>query len=85
MDNNNPDIWPNLKPITEYEKQVIEKLLKDTNPNNKLIYLDMSELIKKYLINSPNNILQEGKYKYKPLLYERLLIPFISNPPDKII
>ncbi|MDR2640715.1 MAG: hypothetical protein LBC61_05410 [Candidatus Peribacteria bacterium] len=49
-----PEYAPNVTKITEQEKQILKQVLLQANPDNKLIYLDCSDLCKKYLLSGPN-------------------------------
>jgi lipopolysaccharide biosynthesis glycosyltransferase len=73
--------YPNKLSLNQIK--TCEKILKQYNKNNTFTEIDVSALIKKYLLKGPN--MKMKGYKYPPFLYARYLIAFLENIPDKII
>lgn len=71
---------PNFRPITNEQASRLEVLYQETNPQNKVILIDVKELYKRELGSSPNN-----KTAYTPYTLLRLLADKIDILPDKIL
>jgi lipopolysaccharide biosynthesis glycosyltransferase len=66
---------------------VIKRIIKKYNKKNTFREVDVSELVKKYLLipTSPNSHSENKLYKFNAYLYIRLLYPYVKNMPKKII
>lgn len=74
------DSNPNFAPFSEKQIELLDKVLKNKNPNSKAIKVDVTELYKKHMIHGKNH--QTG---YTPYTLLRLLIDKMQNLPDKMI
>lgn len=67
-------------PITEKQRLFIDSVCKESNPLSKVSVIDVSELYRRNLINSPN-----AKSKYTPYALLRLLAHMVPSMPDKVL
>jgi hypothetical protein len=66
---------------------ILQDILTNANPNNKLHYYDVSDLLRKYMlggINESKDSWLKG-YSFISMLFIRYLIPFIPNIPNKML
>ncbi len=68
-----------FKPMSESQRLFIEKVYKQANRNSKVFLIDVGELFKKHLCNSPN-----AKTDYTPYSFLRLFADRLDLP-DKIL
>lgn len=72
---------PKFTPIEDDQIEFIDKMVKETNPNSKVVKVDVTELYKKELGGSPN----EGSY-CTPYTLLRLLADKVEGmPEDKLL
>lgn len=74
------DIKPAYKPISEEECAFLDGVVKEYNPENRVVRIDVTELYKRELGGSPN----EGAY-CSPYTLLRLLADLVEGMPDKLL
>lgn len=70
----------NFAPITQKQAEYIEKILKQTNENSKVVLLDLSDIFMETMIDSVNL-----KNHFTPYSMLRLYADIVPEIPDKII
>ena len=73
-------IKPSYTPISEAECAFLDGLVKEYNPENRVVRIDVTELYEKELGGSPN----EGAY-CSPYTLLRLLADLVDGMPDKLL
>lgn len=74
------DVDKAFKPITEKDRQIIEKKLKERNNESKVTLVDETKIYKEEMIKNVNK-----KTHYTPYIFLRLLSDKIEILPDKIL
>ncbi|MDR0850090.1 MAG: hypothetical protein LBN07_01235 [Christensenellaceae bacterium] len=74
---------PKGRSTTPAQDALLTKILKQSNPQSVFRSVDVSGLMKEYLLKGPN--IQNKYYKYSAYVSVRLLAHLVSEVPDKII
>ncbi len=76
-----PEYRKSSKRLSDAQNALLEKTLKEANPENTWTAIDVSDLFRKYFMHGPN---AENKY-YNMFVCVRLLAPFIKELGDKAL
>jgi lipopolysaccharide biosynthesis glycosyltransferase len=82
-----PEYNKNGKKLNDSQISIIETIIKKYNKKNTFREVNVSDLVRKYLLDptSPNANAENNEYKFNAYLYIRLLFPFVKDMPKKII
>ena len=78
-----PEYNPKGKITTPAQDECLTKILKQSNPQSVFHSIDVSDLMRKYLLIGPNT--QNKYYKFSAYVSVRLLAHMVPQVPDKII
>lgn len=78
-----PEYNPKGRATTPQQDELLTKVLKQSNPDSVFNSIDVSDLMREYLLKGPNA--QNKYYKFSAYVSVRLLAHLVPQVPDKII
>ena len=81
LTNENPEYTPKSKRTSAEQDALCLRVLQEANPNSTFVSVDVSDLIREHLLNTPNT----HNRHYKIYVATRLLAHFVSEIPDKVL